>query len=198
MQTYRFISLAVIGLVLGSCSSTLVVLVPDPDGKVGEVTVSAQGGQTILRKAGESTEVLSAGSAPTDGQILDPLEIDELFGEVLKNEPRPPKRYIAYFDFDSAAISAEVKNRIPEITRDLKSRTICEMSVIGHSDRTGKAEYNEALSLDRAAAISALLVDAGVPKNCLDIRYYGESDPLIPTADGVQEPRNRRVEIEVR
>jgi outer membrane protein OmpA-like peptidoglycan-associated protein len=197
MQIDRLTVLVLVGLLFG-CSSTTVVLVPDPSGKVGEVAVSTTGGEQILKQAGESTEVSSTSSAPSSSKILSDTEIGEMFEVALKNEPAPPRRFIFYFEFDSAHMSPEAERKIPEIYRDLKSRTICEISVIGHSDRVGDAAYNRTLSLKRADTVAKLLTGQGIPEGCMDLRYYGESDPIIPTPDGIPEPRNRRVEVEVR
>ncbi len=197
-KRYQIYFLVLGGLLVGACSSTSVVLVPDPDGKVGEVSVSTAGGETILSQAGESAEATSAESAPSRSGTLSDQEIGEMFSAALANEPLPPKRYLFYFEFDSASLRPDAEPKTSEIDRDLKARAVCEISVIGHSDRTGEANYNRSLSLRRADAVAGLLVKQGVPQECIDIRYYGESDPLIPTRDGVPEPRNRRVEVEVR
>ena len=68
----------------------------------------------------------------------------------------------------------------------------------GHADRSGSAQYNQRLSQRRADAVAAELVARGVPRNIIMVSAYGESRPLVPTADGVREPQNRRVEIVLR
>jgi outer membrane protein OmpA-like peptidoglycan-associated protein len=67
--------------------------------------------------------------------------------------------------------------------------------VTGHADRAGPDSYNMALSMRRADAVKAVLVREGVPANQIAVVARGESQPLVPTADGVREPQNRRVEI---
>ena len=69
------------------------------------------------------------------------------------------------------------------------------MTLTGHADRSGADAYNMALSLRRGAATKDELVRNGVPANAIVIIGKGESAPLVPTADGVREPQNRRVEI---
>ena len=68
----------------------------------------------------------------------------------------------------------------------------------GHADRSGTPQYNQRLSQRRADAVAAELVRRGVPRNAMAIQAFGESRPLVPTADGVREPQNRRVEIVLR
>ena len=63
-----------------------------------------------------------------------------------------------------------------------------------HPGSRGQA-YNMALSIRRAQAVRSELIRDGVPANIIEIHGYGESNPLVPTAKGVREPQNRRVEI---
>jgi hypothetical protein len=65
----------------------------------------------------------------------------------------------------------------------------------GHADAAGPAAYNQALSERRAAVVSRALIDAGVNPTTVLVAAYGESRLLHPTADGVADPRNRRVEV---
>ena len=70
--------------------------------------------------------------------------------------------------------------------------------MIGHTDRVGTVPYNDALSLRRAERARDELVKAGVPADRIRVEGRGEREPLVATADEVAEPRNRRVEIDVR
>ncbi|HEY9348645.1 MAG TPA: OmpA family protein [Inquilinus sp.] len=74
-------------------------------------------------------------------------------------------------------------------------RCVDGVDIIGHADRAGSAASNLDLSLRRAEAVRDALVARGVPESLLSVRAVGESDPLVPTADGVAEPQNRFVEI---
>jgi outer membrane protein OmpA-like peptidoglycan-associated protein len=67
--------------------------------------------------------------------------------------------------------------------------------VTGHTDTVGTSQYNQRLSERRAAAVRAELINQGVPANQIDATGVGESDLAVPTAQGVNEPRNRRVVI---
>ncbi|KAA5608707.1 OmpA family protein, partial [Rhodovastum atsumiense] len=75
---------------------------------------------------------------------------------------------------------------------------LTQIEVAGHADRTGTARYNLGLSRKRAENVAAELVRNGVPRNAIAIQAYGDSRPLVPTAAGVREPQNRRVEIVLR
>jgi outer membrane protein OmpA-like peptidoglycan-associated protein len=198
-MTTRRILLSVLASVLAAgCSSTLVVLVPDPDGKVGEVSVTTDAGERVLSQAGQSTEARSARRVPDEPVILAPDDIRDAFGAALDNEPMPPERHLLYFYFDTAKLKPESQSHLAAVFGAIQQREYCDVSVIGHTDRVGRVAYNEELSWRRAEAVTQDLVELGVRRNCIAVRYYGESDPLIPTPDGVGDARNRRVEVEIK
>jgi outer membrane protein OmpA-like peptidoglycan-associated protein len=82
--------------------------------------------------------------------------------------------------------------------REISERTALEVRVIGHTDRVGSRQANDALSKNRAEAIREQLIASGVPADSLETVGRGERDLLVPTEDEVDEPRNRRVEINLR
>jgi OmpA-OmpF porin, OOP family len=190
----------VVGILLlaTGCSSTLVVLVPDPNGKVGRVTVTTETGQQVLTQADQSTEAGGLRGAPAAPEILSREAIRNLFAVALANEPASPLRYLLYFYFDTTQLLPASKRRLPEVLHAIQSRKSCDISVIGHTDRVGRKDFNEQLSWRRAEQVKGKLVSLGVADACMVVYYYGENDPLIPTADEVPEPRNRRVQVEIR
>jgi outer membrane protein OmpA-like peptidoglycan-associated protein len=72
------------------------------------------------------------------------------------------------------------------------------IEVNGYTDLSGTPQYNQGLSVRRAQAVAGELVRDGVPQSAIDIHGFGETHPLVPTAQGVREPQNRRVEIIIR
>ena len=70
--------------------------------------------------------------------------------------------------------------------------------VIGHTDRVGSADSNDALSKNRAEAMREVLIETGVAAEMIEAVGRGERDPLVPTEDNVAEAKNRRVEINLR
>jgi outer membrane protein OmpA-like peptidoglycan-associated protein len=69
------------------------------------------------------------------------------------------------------------------------------VQVTGYTDTSGSPDYNQQLSVRRANAVAAVLVQDGVPQNDLVVTGRGENDLRVPTPPGVREPQNRRVEI---
>jgi outer membrane protein OmpA-like peptidoglycan-associated protein len=72
------------------------------------------------------------------------------------------------------------------------------IEVSGHADLTGGAAYNQRLSVRRGEAVAAELVRRGVSRNEITVQGFGFQRPLVPTAVGVREPQNRRVEVVLR
>jgi outer membrane protein OmpA-like peptidoglycan-associated protein len=70
-----------------------------------------------------------------------------------------------------------------------------QIDVNGYTDLSGSAAYNKRLSVRRAESVAAELVRDGVSQDDIVMKGFGETNPLVPTAKGVREPQNRRVEI---
>jgi len=65
----------------------------------------------------------------------------------------------------------------------------------GHTDRAGSTAYNVGLAERRNASVNSYLTGRGVPGTRITTEAFGESQPRVPTADGVREAQNRRVEV---
>ena len=185
---------------LGGCAgkTTTVVLLPDPDGKVGAVKVKTDAGEQVLDTAGESTRVRRRTVRPKAPEVMADADIRGIFSEVLAVEPKPPARFLLYFHSGSVKLTAKSRAMLPDILSAVGVRSSTFISVTGHTDRTGSSEYNLALSLKRAERVKALLLKEGVPERSITVSSHGEANPLVKTDDGVAEPKNRRVEVIVR
>lgn len=108
-----------------------------------------------------------------------------------------PRSTLLLFDSGSATVDADALEaamaRLALRRADWERRRLL---LSGHADSAGDAAANLALSRQRAEATAAALrVRLGTEAARIEIRAYGETRPLIRTADGAAEPRNRRVEI---
>ncbi|MDB5371389.1 MAG: hypothetical protein JWP04_31 [Belnapia sp.] len=115
--------------------------------------------------------------------------------------PPPPavaRTYLVFFDWDRADLTDRARQIITEAAGAARRVSSTRIEVAGHADRSGTPQYNQRLSERRAQAVAAELVRQGVARNEIAITAFGESRPLVPTADGVREPQNRRVEIVLR
>ncbi|MFC3027632.1 MULTISPECIES: OmpA family protein [Roseomonadaceae] len=112
--------------------------------------------------------------------------------------PAVARTYLVFFDFDRADLTDRARQIIAEAATNSQRVGATRIEVSGHADRSGTPQYNQRLSERRAAAVAAELERRGVPRAAMAIQAFGESRPLVPTADGVREPQNRRVEIVLR
>lgn len=185
---------------LSACSKkqTLIVLLPDEQGKVGALEVKTEGGSQVVDKPWHATRVTEKEQMPTAPEAVKEEEIIPLFKDALEIQPLPPVHFVIYFQTDTVKLRAKSKKVLPEVLASVTDRESNDISVTGHTDRIAPTHYNMALSLKRAKFIRDYLVDHGVNPDALEVTYHGESNPLIKTDDEVAEPKNRRVEITVR
>ena len=94
--------------------------------------------------------------------------------------------------------SAASKVELDKAMAELKRRAVPDIVVIGHTDTVGALEWNDKLSLARAERVRKALVAQGLAAERIQAAGRGEREPLLRTADNVPEPRNRRVEVNVR
>ncbi len=186
-------------LVISGCArKTTVILLPDPDGRVGHVIVTNASGSLEINKPGEAAAIAGHESQPTSQGILSATEIDEKFGRILSTLPAPPKHFILYFYRDSTQLTPPSLKIMKSVLLVIEREKSQYISIIGHSDTAGDRKYNLLLSTRRARAIAELLVKNGIERSRINTTSHGEENPLIRTADNVNEPRNRRVEVVVR
>ena len=112
--------------------------------------------------------------------------------------PQVARTYLVFFDFDRADLTDRARQIIAEAAQNSRTAGVTRLEVSGHADRSGTPQYNQRLSERRAQAVAAELERRGVSRSQMVIQAFGESRPLVPTADGVREPQNRRVEIVLR
>ena len=104
------------------------------------------------------------------------------------------RTFLVFFDWSKADLTDRARQIIGEAA-SARGTGVTRIEVNGFTDRSGPADYNMQLSIRRANAVAAELVRRGVPRNEIVTRGFGEENNLVPTADGVREPQNRRVEI---
>jgi outer membrane protein OmpA-like peptidoglycan-associated protein len=117
---------------------------------------------------------------------------------IMAAAPAAMRSYLVFFDWSRADLTDRARQIIAEAAQSRTNQQVTRIEVNGYADRSGPAQFNEVLSLRRAEAVAAELLRRGVPRNEIVTRGFGEANPLVPTADGVREPQNRRVEIILR
>lgn len=106
-------------------------------------------------------------------------------------------QYVVYFGLDQSTLDAAGQSVIAAAAADFQRTGTARISVRGHTDTSGSAAYNQALSERREQAVAEELISQGVPSSAITGEALGETDLAVPTADGVVEEQNRRVDIQV-
>jgi outer membrane protein OmpA-like peptidoglycan-associated protein len=193
------ILLLVSTLLITACSSkNFVVLIPDPDGNVGSVTVYNKAGRVEIYTPNQVATIKDRDTAPSSPVDMKKKEIDTLFSEALAIQPPAPIHFRLYFERDSIKLKPDSSKILPDIISIIQKRKPADISVIGHTDTLGEKIYNLYLSKRRALAVRELLIKMGVQKEQITTAFHGEENLLIKTEDNVSNPKNRRAEVIVR
>jgi outer membrane protein OmpA-like peptidoglycan-associated protein len=193
----RRVALALVLLLLASCSSrqSLFVVLPNPDGGSGAVTIEDGTKSVVLDQPYAAGEVRGGVAAPVK---VDQAQVQQIFGSALAAQPILPSHFVLYFEKDSDVLTPKSQVQYQDVFSDIKRRNVYEVEVIGHTDTLGNPPYNQQLSMSRAEMIRDRLVHDGLNPKSISVAGRGQLDLAVVTADQVAEPRNRRVEITVR
>jgi len=118
-------------------------------------------------------------------------------------EPAPPPPpppcnkgpYIVFFDWDKSDITPEAASILDSAVTAYGNCASVPIMLAGYADRSGSDKYNQGLSERRNASVTGYLTSHGIPGGAITSQGFGESNNRVPTADGVRELQNRRVEI---
>jgi outer membrane protein OmpA-like peptidoglycan-associated protein len=184
-------------LLLASCSSrqSLFVVLPNPDGSSGAVTIEDGQKSVLLDHPYAAGEVRGGVAAPAN---VDQAQVQQIFGNALSAQPILPAHFVLYFEKDSDTLTPDSKLRYQAVFADIKRRSVYEVEVIGHTDTLGNPPHNQQLSMSRGVMIRERLERDGINAKSISVAGRGQLDLAVLTADQVAEPRNRRVEITVR
>lgn len=137
----------------------------------------------------------SAGTGATEARVTPPPAPRE---STVKATPTPPGGATAsplkdvFFDYDKALLTDDAKRALNEDLAWLKGNPRAQITVEGHCDERGTAEYNLALGDRRAKAVRDYLVAAGIEASRIRIVSYGEERPFVPGHDESAWRWNRR------
>lgn len=112
--------------------------------------------------------------------------------------PAAARSYLVFFDWDKATLTDRARAIVKEAAEASTRVAYTRIEVNGYADNSGKAQYNQGLSVRRAQAVAAELVRFGVPRQAISIQGFGDTKLLVPTGPNTREPQNRRVEIVIR
>jgi outer membrane protein OmpA-like peptidoglycan-associated protein len=191
--------------VVGSAGAFALVLVWGAAGVAQEVTTFGSGPDrvcnTLLDKANRPVLQKGAAASVLTAQTYDCPEAElQPIAQIEPAAPAPlqalPASGVIYFELDRAHLNAEGAATLEAMIDDIKGRQLGGITVAGHTDTSGAADYNMRLSQRRANAVATELIRAGVPAQLISADGYGQTDLAVPTADGVVNAANRRVVVD--
>jgi len=186
---------AAVGVAVAGCSSGTVVLLPEKDGRQTAVSVKQGDTEVVLDKPYAAANMTPRG--PQSYQAT-PQEVDTRFAAARSALPARANSFTLYFVEGKDEFTDESKQVVYQILNEIAKRPVPDVLVVGHTDTVGGDQVNDALGQQRADTVRAALMRLGVPAEDIHAISRGKRSLAVPTADGVAEPRNRRVEIVVR
>ena len=199
-MTARATLCLVLALLACSCATPVreetVVVLPGPDGKSGTVVVQREGARQVL-DAPYATNVVR-GDGRLEASRASEQQVAASFGTTLAALPARPTTFLLYFITAKDELTAESTGDLQKVLADMRTRPVPDIAVTGHTDTVGTSDYNDRLSMQRAERVKGFLTGIGIPSDRIQTAGRGKRELLVPTADNTDEPRNRRVEINVR
>lgn len=175
---------------------TEMYMVMPEEGKEGTVIVTFNDGQEVTLHGDYSAISYSEDERKTF--LADEEKMKERFGVAVDALPKAPLKTTLYFLLGKEELTPKSEAIAQTIYSDILKRQAPEILVIGHTDTLGSANDNKALSIKRAEVVRNSLIDFGVEADTIKASGMGEQELAIETNDKVREPKNRRVEINVR
>jgi outer membrane protein OmpA-like peptidoglycan-associated protein len=188
----------VAGVLCAACAQPAgrVVLLPQPEGRPSAVTVASVTGSAELNTPYAAAEIGRKGAIKAVKS--DETDVRKRYPELLRLAPPSAQRFTLNFQPGTSDLTPESLAELDTVVAAARARSGGEIVIVGHTDRQGAADANDALSLRRANAIRDVLISKGFRADLIDPVGRGEREPLVPTEDDVPEPRNRRAEVFVR
>lgn len=102
-----------------------------------------------------------------------------------------------YFDTNKSNINAKSKATLDKLAKVFIEFTDTKILVVGHTDSSGKDDYNLTLSEKRATSVTNYLVSDGIASSRFETLWYGETQPKYDNATAEGRAKNRRVNVAI-
>jgi outer membrane protein OmpA-like peptidoglycan-associated protein len=192
----RAVGVALLPALLAACApGATIVLLPEKDGRKTAVMVRQGDRQVVLDEPYAAARQSASGAA---AYRSNPEEVQALAGAALAAQPGRATTFTLHFVEGTEEFTDESKQLVDGVFSEIARRPVPDIVVIGHADLTGTDQFNDTLAQRRADLVKAELLRRGTAAENIQAISRGKRDPVIPTATGVAEARNRRVEIVVR
>jgi outer membrane protein OmpA-like peptidoglycan-associated protein len=197
-SAWRTLAALLLAAVLAGCAikpQGTVVLLPDAQGKDTAVTVKQAEGELLLDKPYAAAQLTNRGPLKA---TVSADQVQAQFGDALAARPIAPAQFTLYFIEGKDEFTDESRRAIDSVLVEIARRPVPDVLVIGHTDTVGTDAFNDVLSKQRGEVVRKALLARGIQIENVVVVGRGKREPIVPTADNVAEPRNRRVEILVR
>ena len=146
--------------------------------------------------------VYNFGGAPAPVEVVAPPPPPPYVAPPPPPPPPPPPApvcntgpYIVFFDWDNSNLRPDAASVLDNAVAQYANCGSAKVMLAGHADKSGTAKYNVGLSQRRNDTVRTYLESKGVTAGAIATEAFGETAPLVQTADGEREPQNRRVEV---
>lgn len=102
---------------------------------------------------------------------------------------------VVFFDFNESHLNKDSFHKVHGVYKAMSEANKVKVTLVGHADFVGSETYNLKLSEKRAESVKKELVKLGIPSEEINTEGKGFSELMVPTAKGVKEMQNRRVEM---
>ena len=189
-QKRTLIAVAVVALLSAACTKKVAVAPPPPPAPGPTPTAASKPPSTPPAHAAAAAKPPAATAPATKyPNAVTRARIDQLLAKIED----------AYFDYDKYALRPDALKALQadstELRDILKDYPDYKLTIEGHADERGSAEYNVALGDRRAAAAKDYLVGIGIPDPQLSVLSYGKEKPVCQEHDETCWQRNRRIHI---
>lgn len=172
------------------------MVMPEEGGKVGTVDVVFSDGKNATLHGPYSAMTLAGSEQKTF--VGNEAQMRTMFGEAVGALPPAPMTVTLYFLLGKDELAPESRAEAENIYRSFLARQAPEIRIVGHTDTVGSKKHNLKLSLKRAEKVRTNLIKLGIPAESIQVAGKGEEELLVITPDNTQQPKNRRVDINVR
>lgn len=189
---------ALLLLTAAGCAGPRVITLPDEEGRPADVVALKP------PKPGDTVVVEPTRTARTTRPriFVRPVDLAQLTPaqrRLVEALPPGPSVFTLYYEEGTTRLVPSSRAQLDALLADVRRRgAAVDIEVSGHTDRKGRDADNDQLSQDRAEVVLMQLGRDGVPLARMTAVGRGERNPRVSTADGVDEPANRRVEVIVR
>jgi outer membrane protein OmpA-like peptidoglycan-associated protein len=192
----RVAAITALCVVLAGCASSgTVVLLPEKDGRQTAVVVRQGGQDVVLDQPYAAAKTTQQGPRPYRSNQQ---EVETQFGAALAALGARASTFTLYFVEGKDEFTEQSKQIVYRILSEIAMRPVPDVLVVGHTDAVGSDQANDVLGQQRADIVRTALIKLGVAPDDIRAISRGKRTPAVPTAAGVAEPLNRRVEIIVR